>query len=194
MKKELPFITVAGHYGGDQYKFPRIRMRGGGCSTVCACHAATLIALSDPERRAFSPLKSLNVTRKDFNAFGVEMFPYVHPGFRGMPETAMFRESFGKYADSVGCHADYSELQGTASFDEALAFIENAIASDEYVQYLLLRHQDKQFDEIEWHWFTITAIDGSVITFSSFGEKCHADLRELWDTGFDEKGGLIIVK
>lgn len=194
MKKELPFISVAGHYGGDQYKYPLFRMRLGGCSTVCACHAATLIACRDPERRALSPLKSLRVTRRDFNDFSRDMFKYVHPGFRGMPETAIFRRSFDSYAQSVGCSADYSELQGSASFEEALSFIETAVGSDEYVQYLLLNHQNKKFDEIEWHWFTITAIDGTDITFSSFGEKCHADLRELWDTGNEEKGGLIIVR
>lgn len=193
MNIELPFITVAGHYGGDQYKYPRARMRLGGCSTVCACHAATLIALNDPDRAGLSPLKALDVTRKDFNAFGVTMFKYVYPGFRGMPETAIFEKSFSEYADSVGIKVSYSSLQGDASYEEARAFIEEALSSGKYVQFLLLKHKNKIFDDIEWHWFTVTGINDDTIIFSSFGERCEAQLSLLWDTGFDEKGGMLIV-
>ncbi|MGI5887926.1 MAG: hypothetical protein ACOX6J_00915 [Oscillospiraceae bacterium] len=192
---ELPFITVAGHYGGDQRRFPRAMMRLGGCSTVCACHAAMLIAAFDSSRKDLCPIEGLDVTRKDFNAFGVEMFKYVYPGIRGMPETGMFRDSFSKYADSRGVRVCYSELSGRASYSEAEAFVRNALAESKYIQYLLLNHKNPAFSDIEWHWFTVTGMtdDGRII-FSSFGERCEADLALLWDTGCREKGGMIIVE
>jgi hypothetical protein len=51
---------------------------------------------------------------------------------------------------------------------------------------------------MEWHWFTLTGYEegenGFRVIFSTWGRRCKADFRKLWDTGKGEKGGMIVVK
>ena len=64
-------------------------------------------------------------------------------------------------------------------------------------QYLLLYHSDKKFSEIEWHWFTVTGYDETetnfFIVFSTWGERRIESLKELWNIGVEECGGLLSI-
>ncbi|HZW49667.1 MAG TPA: hypothetical protein VFF80_06005 [Bacillota bacterium] len=192
-EKELDFLNLNNTYGGNQYKFLHPRMNRGGCSTVCACHAAALLAMHDRTKSALYPYDSLTLTETEFKAFAKTMYQYVYPGFRGMPETRLFQEGFEKYAQSVSIKVEFAELQGNESFDSAQQFIRNKIDDGISIQFLLLKHQNEAFSEIEWHWFTITGYTDENILYSTWGERCLASLSELWNTGYPEKGGLIAI-
>jgi hypothetical protein len=198
MLKELDFLLIDGRYGGDQNRFSRYMMRLGGCSTVCACHAAACLAQRDPEKRALSPFTSLRVTETAFQAFAEDMFRYVYPGFRGMPKTSLFEKAFRNYASSRGVEVQFRELPGDAPYAEAEKFVRESIDGGYCVQYLLLLHQAEEFSEMEWHWFTLTGYeegeDGFRVIYSTWGRRCTAAFQKLWDTGKDEKGGMIVVK
>lgn len=191
--KELDFFNINNTYGGNQYKFLHPIMNRGGCSTVCACHAAALLAMQDRTKSALYPYDSLTLTETEFKAFAKTMHQYVYPGFRGMPETRLFQEGFEKYAQSVSAKVEFAELQGNESFDSAQQFIRNMIDDGISVQFLLLKHQNEAFSEIEWHWFTITGYMDENIIYSTWGERCLASLSELWNTGYPEKGGMIAI-
>ena len=191
--KELDFLNINNTYGGDQYKFLHPIMNRGGCSTVCACHAAALLAMHDRTKSALYPYDSLTLTETEFKAFAKTMYQYVYPGFHGMPETRLFQEGFEKYAQNVDTKIEFAELQGNESFDSAQQFIRKTIDDGISVQFLLLKHQNEAFSEIEWHWFTLTGYMDENIIYSTWGERCLASLSELWNTGYPEKGGMIAI-
>jgi hypothetical protein len=194
---ELNFITINDMYGGDQNRFTHRMMRMGGCSTVCACHAAACLAHHNPERRGLSPFSELRVGEEDFHSFARDMFRYVFPGIRGMPSTKLFERAFGRYAASKDVHVEFHSLQGDASYAEAHAFLRENIDAGYTVQYLLLRHKAEEFSELEWHWFTLTGYEQRAgdleVVYATFGKRFTAGLKGLWDTGNREKGGMIVV-
>ena len=191
--KELEIIKVNQEYGGNQYRFRHPIMNRGGCSTVAACHAAAMLAHKDPTRSALYPYEHLQISQTEFTKFADRMYRFVAPGFRGMAETHLFERGFEKYAKAQGVEVRFESLQGDASFEEARAMIHRLIDNGIGVQYLLLRHTNPIFDEIEWHWFTVTGYHDNEIIYSTWGERRTADLKLLWDTGHNEKGGLIAV-
>ena len=197
MKKELDFLLIDGRYGGDQNRFARFRMWRGGCSTVCACHAAACLAAKDPSRRALSPLPGLVITEAEFDTFSIDMFRFVYPRHRGMPTTALFQEAFQGYADHRGIPVSYRSLQGDAPTAEAEAFVRESIDAGDTIQYLLLLHAAREFNELGWHWFTVTGYeetpDGLHIIFSTWGQRRTLPLAALWDTRREEKGGLLVI-
>lgn len=191
--RELDFLKVNGAYGGNQYQFRHPIMNRGGCSTVCGCHAAALLAVHDPKRADLYPYAGLDLSQPEFTKFADRMYRFVAPGFRGMAETKLFERGFAKYAAAHGIEVQFESLQGDASYEEARNMIHRYIDAGISVQYLLLRHTNPLFDEIEWHWFTITGYQGDEIIYSTWGERRTADLKLLWDTGHQEKGGILAV-
>lgn len=193
LEKELQFLTVDEKYGGNQYKFRHPIMNRGGCSTVCACHAAALLARKNPDKKALYPYDTLDLSQKEFTKFADTMYKYVAPGFRGMSNIHLFERGFLKYAQSVNTPVEIRLLSGESSFSQARAFINHCLDLGLCLQYLLLHHQDPAFEEIEWHWFTVTGYKGNNIVYSTWGEKREADLEKLWQTGHKEKGGLVCI-
>ena len=57
------------------------------------------------------------------------------------------------------------------------------------------RAQDPQFSEITWHWFLLTGYEesgeGLRVVYGTYGERYTALLSSLWDTGHEQKGGIL---
>ncbi len=193
MIHELPILTIDNYYGGDQHWFRHPMMKLGGCSTVCGCHLAAELALRF-DLPALYPYDSNSITKAQFNKFAKEMFKYIYPTRRGMPETRLFADGFTKYAASVGTAVSYASLDGGEPVEAAESFLRKMLDGGHSVQYLLLEHAAPDIDDIEWHWFTVTGYDdtdGFDILFSTWGERRQLPLAHLWDTAKAEKGGLI---
>ena len=65
------------------------------------------------------------------------------------------------------------------------------------VPFLMLKHKDsRRFQDFIWHWFLLTgydtAGDSCMAKAVTYGEWQWLDMDELWDTGFEKKGGLIL--
>lgn len=198
MKKELPFLDISGKYGANQYVFTHLLMKRGGCSTICACHASLLLACKDPSRAGLAPFQRLNMRQSEFDAFAEDMFRFVYPGLLGIPTTELFAQSYLDYTREKGIPVRIEQLQGTAPYEEAEAFIRRMIDDGYTVQYLLLRHTQRSLQSIQWHWFTVTGYDDHDgqdfdIIFSTFGRRQVESLSVLWDTGMEEKGGLLAI-
>ena len=64
--------------------------------------------------------------------------------------------------------------------------------------YLMLKHQDKKFSFFEWHWFLVTGYEERESTLyikaATYGKEHWLKLEELWNTGFEEKGGVVLME
>lgn len=63
------------------------------------------------------------------------------------------------------------------------------------------RCRQSQKDEYKgfiWHWFLCYGYEETEnsfkITVATYGESAELDLTELWNTGYGEKGGLILFE
>ena len=72
------------------------------------------------------------------------------------------------------------------------------IDSDSPIPYLMLKHQNKNghLEDYIWHWFILAGYeeteDDLMVKAVSYGEYKWFSLKELWDTGYDKKGGMIL--
>ena len=63
----------------------------------------------------------------------------------------------------------------------------------------MLRHLNvEKYKDFIWHWFLVVGYEkneqGMWIDVATYGEKVRLDLMELWKTGCEEKGGIVIYE
>ena len=105
-----------------------------------------------------------------------------------------------------------------ASYEEAEEAIRASIDRKMPVAMLMLKHRDRRFNFFEWHWFIVNGYDegtaepgasgagepgaaetgepGSrfMIKAATYGKAHWLPLKEFWDTGHKEKGGLVLFR
>ena len=73
----------------------------------------------------------------------------------------------------------------------------NQIDKEIPIPFLLLKHKNSKLKELVWHWFLIVGYEKSddelFIKIATYGKYNWISFNELWDTGYEEKGGMIIV-
>ena len=108
-------------------------------------------------------------------------------------------EGFGEYLKDV--HEEnlmMEALHGTHAYEEAREAVMRQIDSDSPIPYLMLKHQNKNghLEDYIWHWFILAGYeeteDDLMVKAVSYGEYKWFSLKELWDTGYDKKGGMIL--
>jgi len=198
MKKELAFIDIEGHYGGDQHWYKEKFMRLAGCSSVCASEACAYLAGHFPHLRGLYPYDPVHIGKKEFIAFMTRIFSYLPPGITGMSNIRRFRRCFLNYADFTGVRVALSLMDGGKSARDAKDFVTAALGEGYPVLYLLLRHNDPALDDFTWHWFNLTGYEkngGSMkVDFATWGRKHQADFDNLWNTGANHKGGMVVIR
>ena len=145
------------------------------------------------------PFDVEHLTREDYVAFSMKMKPCLRPRVNGVNKLYMFTEGFGKYLSEAGEKDLFmEELSGTRSCEAAEAFIRRQIDSGYPVPYLMLRHRKACYKDFVWHWFLCYGYeereDGFYITVATYGESSTFLLKDLWDTGYEERGGLIGIR
>ena len=108
----------------------------------------------------------------------------------------MFTEGFGSYLSDMGEHSlRMEEFPGTEDYRSAETFIRRQIDSGYPVPYLMLRHKKAYYKDFVWHWFLCYGYeerrDGMWIAVATYGKASIFRLKDLWDTGYEEKGGLV---
>lgn len=198
MKKELDFIDIQGNYGGDQHWYKEKFMRLAGCSSVCASEACAYLAGHFPHLRGLYPYDPAHITKKEFIAFMTRIFSFFPPGITGMSNTGRFRRCFLNYVDFAGVGVKLSLMDGGESVRDAKKFVTDALDEGYPVLYLLLRHKDPALDDFTWHWFNLTGYetngDSMTVDFATWGKKHKVDFDNLWDTGANHKGGMVVVR
>ena len=216
-KLELPYFTVSGKPGFDQDAFTDKWMKRGGCGAVTAMESCIYFDIYFGTRLTPLRLSSeegdfllrRDISSKDYIAFSKVMKPYLRPRSHGICTTDLFINGFEEYiamaesnfedpASGHRKHLSMSAFSGHESFEAAEAAVREQLSLGYPIPILILDHYNPVFDDYIWHWFLIIGHQRigmhSIIKVITYGEERWIDLAGLWDTGFQEKGGMVLYK
>ena len=195
--KELDYHYIEDSYGGNQEWFFGPSMKLGGCGAETACECS--IYFSMYKNKDLYPFDLNNLSKKDYRKFGTIMKPYLSPRMSGIDKVEIFIDGYNAYlADRGESRIKMLEFPGTSDVDSAKTIIRNQIDKGLPVPMLMLKHKDKKFKDYEWHWFILNGYKYSedeffikAVTYSNYE---WLDLDEFWNTGFSNKGGLVVFE
>lgn len=195
-KRELPYFQIAGAYGGSQRWMIDAWMHIGGCAALTTCDFLIYCALHK-DRPELYPYDLVMLGKRDYRRFGMSMKPYLRPRESGIKDLETYMEGVRIYLEDIEVNdISLCSLDGSKPFVEARDCIRKQIDDGMPLAYLMLKHKDKKFDFFEWHWFLVNGYhqreDGFYIKVATYGEAHWLSLDELWDTGFAEKGGMVL--
>lgn len=197
MKKELAYFEIEGAFGGNQEWFTNVVMNIGGCAAATACDCCIYFA-KELGMKSLYPFDITHLSKEEYKKFSQIMKPYIKPRVGGVKKLSWFTEGFQKYIKDADNDViiEMEEFPGEHSVEDAKMFIRKQISDGLPIPCLLLHHKDKeQFKDFIWHWFLIVGMEETEEDFkiivATYGEKTTFSLKEIWDTGFDEKGGLV---
>ncbi len=196
MRQELQHFHIGDSYGGNQDWFPTFMMRVGGCGAETACDSSIYFAL----HRGLAGIAPENVrelTKEDYIRFAYKMKPYLSPRMTGIDRPEIYTEGYAQYLRGCGeTRLTMKILDGTASYEEAEKAVREQIGQGCPIPTLVLNHRNKKFREYVWHWFLINGYDelenGCKVKAVTYGSSEWLELRELWDTGHERRGGFIL--
>lgn len=198
MKHELEHFTIGDSYGGNQDWFPTFMMRIGGCGAETACDSSVYFALHRG-LETIAPENATTLTRRDYVRFAYKMKPYLSPRRTGIDRLDIYIDGYAAYLRDCGeTRLTMTPLDGTEPFDAASAAIVQQIDQRCPVPTLILNHRSKDFRDYVWHWFLINGYDETddaflvkAVTYSRYE---WLDLRALWDTGYERRGGFVLYR
>ncbi len=218
MKKELDYFRIGNTYGGNQDWFKDFMMKIGGCAALTACDSC--IYFDTYQGTALYPFDRQRLTKEDYIRFGMLMKPYLRPRWSGIDTLEIYMDGFQKYIEDRGCETiTMNPLHGDKEAAEAETALKKQIDSGLPVPCLLLRHKKRAFKDYEWHWFLLTGYSLSdavrtsrrdsdyegasgnenpeqtcMVKAVTYGGWQWLDFRELWNTGYERRGGLVLYR
>lgn len=201
-KKELPYFLIDGKYGFDQEDFKDPWMRLGGCGAVTACDSCIYFDLYFGTHFYPYPLyadeggilRRIGPTKQDYIDFSAIMKPYLRPRNTGINTLGLFIDGFQAFLKRSVLTLE--ELSGNEKTKTAVKAVCEQIEHNVPVPCLTLRHENPVFDDFEWHWFLLTGYyilgERFLVKAVSYGTWRWMDFAALWDTGYEEKGGLVL--
>lgn len=196
MKRELDYFTVDGKPGGNQRWFWDPVLRIGGCAALCACDSCIALARANGLTELY-PYDAACVTRREYKKFAKQMKHYLHPGFQGVPKLELFTAGLGNYlADQGEKRLRMTEFSGLEPVATAAEVIRAEIDAGFPIPCMMLRHENPAMKEYVWHWFLLTGWadeeDGFCVQATTYSASEWLSLDTLWNTGCEERGGLIL--
>jgi hypothetical protein len=140
-----------------------------------------------------------NLTRKDYVKFAMSVKLYLQPRESGIKDIDTYMDGVRQYLEDT----DVDDIQvrgigGDTDADKVKDEIMGSIDGGMPLAYLMLKHQDKKFDFFEWHWFVVNGYEvrGNefYIKVATYGDSHWLNFYELWDTGMEEKGGIVLFE
>ena len=201
IKKELQHFYIGNSLGGQQEWYSRITdfgMHIGGCAAITACDCAIYFEKYFGLRGLY-PFDLQNISREDYLRFGKIMEPYLYPRWSGVDRLEIYLDGFGRFLrDRSITNLKLSAWSGENNFSDTLKVVAAQIDSGCPLPCLVLNHQARSLQDYVWHWFLITGyeIDGDnwKVKLTSYGVGRWFNFDMLWDTGFANKGGLIVFQ
>jgi len=196
-KKELPHFNIGSSYGGNQEWFDGFMMRLGGCAAETACDISIYLDLY--KGTSLYPFDKNNLNKEDYVKFGSVMKPYLHPRMSGIDRLSIYLEGFGQYLKDRGEDGiKLSGIEGEVGIERVKKALISQLDRGIPVPFLLLKHTEPRFKDYEWHWFLLNAYISSehrlMVKAVTYSEYEWLDFEELWNTGYDQKGGMITVE
>ena len=197
-KKELPHFYIGSSLGGQQKWYSRLTdfaMNAGGCAAVTACDCAIYFEKYFGLRGLY-PFDLENISREDYLRFGKIMERYLYPRWSGVDKLEIFSDGFGRFLKERDANLKLSAWSGEENFFNTREIICRQIDAGFPIPILNLKHKEPAFQKYVWHWFILNGCeerDGKFFVKAvSYGVGRWFDLEKLWDTGFEQKGGLIL--
>lgn len=196
--KELEYFHIEGALGGSQDWFSDWSMHFGGCAAITACDLCIYLAIHR-ERTELYPFDKSHLTRRDFLTFGRQMKPYLRPRAHGVDKLSLYTDGITGYWRDCGVRdLSIQELPGETAPLTAWQTIRSQLDMELPIPYLLLKHRSRQMREYVWHWFILAGYQEEgcrrLVKAVTYGESEWLDFNELWDTGYLQKGGAILVR
>ena len=199
-RKILGYFTIEGTPGGNQDWLPEWDMNMGGCAAVTACDTCIFrIFLSRrDEYRSLYPFNPERLSRSDFVRFASVMKPYLSPRYHGIDFLETYICGFYDYmAAAKNTRLTLEGLSGNVPYDDFAKAITSQLDRNLPVPFLLLNHKNPKLDDFQWHWFILAGYDeadeGINILTVTYGEYQWFNLRDVYETGYDRKGGMIRI-
>lgn len=197
MKKELDYIRVDEAIGGNQDWFLDPFMKGGGCAAVTACDLSIYFAKQKGMKELY-PYDAEHPNKEDYIQFSKIMKPYLRPRWTGIDTLDIYLDGIRSYWKDVDCKGLMAEgFPGTETFDKARTAVKRQIDSGFPIPFLTLHHKNPRLKDYVWHWFILAGYEEYEEEFFvkavTYGEVEWLNLRELWDTGFERKGGMVLL-
>ncbi|MDO4745944.1 MAG: hypothetical protein Q4B18_05265 [Bacillota bacterium] len=194
-RKELEHFNIENCYGGNQRWMRDWWMHIGGCAALTACDVLIYCALHR-DKDGLYPYDTANITKKEYKKFAMYMKLYLQPRKGGIKDTETFMKGVSLCLEDLEeDNIKLRSMSGNEDYEDAKGRLMDQIDAGMPAAYLLLKHKDKKFDFFEWHWFIINGYekreDGFYIKAATYGAAHWLKMDELWDTGFDEKGGIV---
>ncbi len=198
MRKELSYFTIDHSYGGNQSWFQDPMMKLGGCGAATACDSCICLALNK-EKASLYPYDLHRLTKEDYIRFAMKMKPYLRPRMQGINTLELFIDGFAKYLSELGEERVRLEaFSGDNTLDKAKEVIREQIENNNPIPYLLLRHKSYSMKHLVWHWFLVIGYeefeDEFHIKIATYGNYSWLSLKELWNTGYPDKGGIVLLR
>lgn len=197
MKRELPYFSIEGAFGGSQEWFTHDWwMRKGGCAAVTATDCSLYFSLYKNLPDA-TPQAQKKMTKAAYLELGMIMKPYLKPRITGIDKLSIYMEGFTNYL----CDRGINDLiltgwSGNHSYESSAELVKHQIDAGWPLPYLNLKHRAPSFRDLVWHWFLLTGYetfyDEVMVKVTTYGSWRWLSLKELWDTGYKQKGGLIL--
>ncbi len=195
MKRELEYFYIGDSFGGNQDWFFNPMMHIGGCAALTACDVCIYLALRKGMGR-LCPFDPERLTRKEYVKFGKVMKPYLRPRAHGVNRLDIYTEGLGRYLKDVGeTGLILEEFDGHVRADDGWEAVKSSLDDGFPISYLMLHHQDKAIEDFVWHWFLLVGYEEAGnrrrVKTATYGQGLWLDFDNLWDTGFEERGGMV---
>ncbi len=196
MGRVLEHFWIDGSYGWNQDWFPDFFMRMGGCAAVTACDCCVYFALRQG-RTGLVPFDPAHMTRADYLNLSRLMKRTLGPRMRGVDRLELYENGFADYLRSMGQgEPQVGGYEGILPYEGAEQRLIAQIDAGIPVPYLLLKHVSPEFSFYEWHWFLLMGYERRPEGFSvqavTYGTPRWLHFPRLWNTGNEEKGGMIL--
>lgn len=196
MRRELDYFQIETSYGGNQDWFIDRWMRDGGCGAETACDVSVYFAMY----RGISQIYPFRLppTRADYVAFSEIMRPYLRPRFTGIDRLDIYIEGFSGYLHDRGIEGiALRPWEGERSYEKTRDVVRQQIDAGMPIPCLTLKHKALSMDFYVWHWYLLTGyedFDGAcAVKAVTYGNWRWLDLCTLWDTGYERRGGLVLL-
>ncbi len=185
------------HAAGDQEWYGTEWQRRSGCGPTTVSNILWYLGRRFPEL----PLPHHPATRAGRIALMEDVWHYVTPTRRGIPTTPLLYEPAQRYFAARGLAltthiCDIPEApELRPSWDELVAFLNNALSRDLPVAFLnLCNGAEEELDP--WHWVTLVALEGDApdtsLTITVLdGEKVRRSDLALWYRTTRLGGGFV---
>ena len=196
MKRELEHFMIGTSYGGNQDWFRTFMMRLGGCGAETACDSSLYFAIHKGVENIY-PFDLQNLSKGDYVEFAHMMEKYLWPRLSGIDKLSIYVEGYAKYLSDreVAC-ISMDTLDGTEPYETAAATLIRQIDGGYPVPTLILNHRDRSLKDYVWHWFLINGYeetgDTLMVKTVTYSGSQWLDLKKLWDTGYNNKGGFVL--